>query len=60
MGVGLFKACWSDHFLAFPLRPSHPFHRDASRAGTFAMTTPPYRVGLFVTCLVDLFRPEVG
>jgi L-lactate dehydrogenase complex protein LldE len=24
------------------------------------MSAPPFRVGLFVTCLVDLFRPSVG
>jgi L-lactate dehydrogenase complex protein LldE len=26
----------------------------------WSMTEPPRRVGLFVTCLVDLFRPSVG
>ena len=47
--------CYDATFRVIPLRV--PSHLRPSPAGT---STPRMRVGLFVTCLVDLMRPRIG
>ena len=54
------------HALATRRRFAHPADQPAYRSRLMPETQlrvaerPPIKVGLFVTCLVDLFRPSVG